>query len=510
VSSRRAPARPLEEALADPACYADATAPIRVVETHISWVFLTGRYAYKVKKPVKLPFLDFSTLRRRRHFCREELRLNRRLAPELYLAVVPIGGSSAAPRVGERPAFEYAVKMREFDAAARLDRRLAANAVPRSAVAEFAARLAAFHAGLPRLAAPSPGAELAAALENFEELRVTLPARFAQPLDELRAWTQRDGHALRGVFPARARSGAYRECHGDLHLENLLWHAGAIVAFDCLEFDARLREIDVISEVAFLAMDFIAHGRTDLAYVFVNCYLEASGDYAGLDVLRFYSVYRALVRAKVHALAKAQAHAALAPDRHLETAIALSRPARPLLLITHGLSGSGKTTVTEALVDALPALRVRSDIERKRLLGLAASARTRSAVGQGAYAPNMSRRTYETLGQAADRALRHGFNAIVDAAFLSRAERWTFRQIAAANGARFAILDCTTRVTELRRRIQARAALGRDASEATTAVLDRQLIEREPLDAAERRAAVRLDTGRRVSAASLVRKLATR
>jgi len=474
-------------------------------------VFLTGRYAYKVKKPVKLPFLDFSTLSRRLHFCREELRLNRRLAPELYIGVVPIGGSRAAPRVGQKPAFEYAVKMRQFAADARLDQRLAAGAVPRSAVTEFAARLAQFHGELPALDTdPTGQAAQAAARDNIAVLAEYVRSDQRSDLDTLRAWTESECANLTSVFARRTAAGKQRECHGDLHLENLLWHDGSIVAYDALEFDPALREIDVVSEASFLAMDMIAHRRPDLAYDFLNRYFEVSGDYAGIDTLRFYLVYRALVRAKVSAIKAAQAGRELRTNPYLKTAHDLSRPGVPLLLITHGLSGSGKTTMTNELIGPLRALRVRSDLERKRLHGLTADGRTASGVGQGLYLPRATRLTYDRLAHIADRALRHGFHVIVDATFLRRAERWEFRQIAAANAARFAILDCTAPLPELKRRISTRLTGGRDASEATLAVLEQQVATHEPLDRAERRSAVHVDTARSIRYAALAAALARR
>ena len=498
---RASPRRPaaskqtLATALLSPACYDHHVGNVRLAETHISWVFLTGRYAYKVKKPVKLPFLDFRTLPQRLHFCREELRLNRRLAPELYLGVVPIGGPRSTPRVGKKPAFEYAVKMRQFAPDARLDQKLAAGAVPRAAITEFATRLAKFHTGLPALDTDTAGqAAQAAARANIDALAQYVRGRQRRELDALRVWTERECANLASVFARRTTSGAERECHGDLHLENLLWRHGSIVAYDALEFDPALREIDVMSEVSFLAMDLIAHGRPDLAYDFLNRYFEIGGDYAGIEVLRFYLVHRALVRAKVGAIKTAQAGRGARANPYIETAHELCRPATPLLLITHGLSGSGKTTITDELIGRLRALRVRSDFERKRLHGLSVAARTDSGVGEGVYAANATRLTYARLAEIADRALRHGFNAIVDATFLRRAERLGLRQVAAFNGARFAILDCAAPAKELRRRITARGKAGRDASEATLAVLEQQLAAQEPLDRAEQRSAIRVDT----------------
>ena len=217
----RRPARaPLPQALLDPACYGPGVDEVRLVETHVSWVFLTGRHAYKVKKPVKLPFVDFSTLALRERFCHEELRINRRLAPDLYLAVVPIGGSAAAPRVGRKPAFEYAVKMREFPSDARLDRQLAANGVPGAAFAAFGATLAQFHGGLAPVRRVSAAEVARAAQRNVAELGEYLRASHATELERLRAWTDAQCERLAEIFAQRAAAGAHRECHGDLHLQN--------------------------------------------------------------------------------------------------------------------------------------------------------------------------------------------------------------------------------------------------------------------------------------------------
>jgi len=498
----------LPEALLDPRCYGPGVESVRLVETHVSWVFLTGRHAYKVKKPVKLPFVDFSTLKLRKHFCEEELRVNRRLAPELYLGVVPIGGTVEAPRIGRAPAFEYAVEMREFPADARLDRRLEANGVPREAAAELGARLAKFHGGLPPIRGVASAETAATAQSNVEELAALMPAQRRNEIAALRAWTERRCRTLLPIFERRAAAGAHRECHGDLHLQNLLWRDGKIVAFDALEFDRKLRDIDVISEAAFLAMDLRAHGRTDLAYEFLNRYLEVSGDYGGADVLGFYLVYRALVRAKVAAIKRAQSAADdHGVERYLATGLDLTAPKTPLLVITHGLSGSGKSHVCAELVSRLPALRVRSDVERKRLHGLEASARSSSQVGAGLYTAAATRRTYGALAEIADSLLRNGETALVDAAFLARRERLEFRQVAASNAAGFAILDCTASRRELERRIRARASAGRDASEADLAVLEHQLRTAEPLDRAERRQAITVDTERNIEYAKLAARL---
>ena len=508
--AKRPARRPIPEALRDPRCYGAGVSKVELIETHVSWVFLTGTYAYKVKKPVKLPFVDFSTLKLRKRFCDEELRVNRRLAPELYLGVVPIGGTPSAPRVGRKPAFEYAVKMREFATTDRLDRRLAAKRLPKQALAEFGATLARFHLGLPPVRGIAAGGADAGvtALRNIDELAGYLGPGRQRELELVRAWTERQCASLAPLFARRAAAGAHRECHGDLHLQNLLWRDGKVVAFDALEFDRKLRDVDVVSEVAFLAMDLRAHGRTDLAYELLNAYLEVSGDYGGVDVLPFYLVYRALVRAKVAAIKQAQSAAdGHDAERYMATALELCAPKKPVLVITRGFSGSGKTSVTDELVGRLPAIRARSDLERKRLHGLTASARTGSALGAGLYAAAASRRTYAALAEIADLLLRNGQSAIIDATFLRRRERLEFLQVAAANAARFVILDCAASPAELRRRVLKRARQGRDASEADLAVLEHQFASEEPLDRAERRHAVTVDTEGGFSYADLAARL---
>lgn len=482
-------------ALLGPAPYPHPVRQIEHIETHISDVFLTGDYAYKLKKPLDLGFLDFSTLEKRRLCCEEELRLNRRLAPELYLAVVPITGKPAQPRIcGEGEPFEYAVQMREFAQAGMLERVLARGELAAGHADEIAQLVAGFHAALPpALGDSSYGSAqsiMGPALQNFDQLSPLLEsATDRAALDRLRRWTQVQHASLASVFEQRRREGFVRECHGDLHLGNMVLIDGRVRIFDCIEFNPLLRWIDVINETAFLAMDLVQRRRSDLAFRFLNRYLEITGDYPGVRLLRYYMVYRALVRAKVAAMRAAQDNversvksALLAKcSAHLALAEELIDSARPALLILHGLSGSGKTSVSQIVLETVGAIRILSDVERKRLHGLSSGARSGSSLGEGIYTDSAGAATYDRLAALASCVLEGAFPALVDATFLKRGQRERFRSLAAGLALPFVIVHMDASERELRRRIGQRASEGTDASEATVAVLDRQLQTQDPL-----------------------------
>jgi predicted kinase len=326
----------------------------------------------------------------------------------------------------------------------------------------------------------------------------------AQRIWPLQRWLAEQREALRTAWRERQRHGAVRECHGDLHGANVVLLDGQLTAFDGLEFDPALRWIDVMSDVAFLTMDLQAHDRADLAYRLLDGWLQHSGDYAGLAVLRCYEVYRALVRALVQALRRraGQAPPAGAPD-YLAWAERHARPADTArLLITHGVSGSGKSTIASALLAQAGAIRVRSDVERKRLFGLTAL-QPSAAAALDIYTPEATRRTFERLAACARMALLAGWPVIVDAAFLRREERAAFRRLATELRVPFSILHCRAAPTQLQARVAARARAGVDASEATPQVLERQLAGYEPLDAAERACVLDAVTDEAVNVAAL-------
>jgi aminoglycoside phosphotransferase family enzyme/predicted kinase len=518
--------------------------PVRCIETHISWVLLDGEHAWKLKKPVRLGFLDFGSAELRERFCREELRLNRRLAPDLYLDVVAIRGSREQPRIDDEGApIDHAVLMREFAPGALLSERLAAGRLQGADLDRLAERIATFHEAAPAVAADtgagagagadadavagggSGGDGLGGSGDGFgsaahiEAATARVLDSLAQRLDDprvarLRAWCETEGARLRPVFERRRAEGKVRECHGDLHLANAVALGEEVTAFDCIEFDPDLRWIDVQSEVAFLAMDLMAHARGDLAFRFLDAWLARSGDYEGVQVLRYYLVYRALVRAMVAAIRAGQQVAGgvptttpangptAAPD-YLALADRLAGLRDPRLLITHGLSGSGKSHLAARLLEQAGALRLRSDVERKRLFGLRPLARSRSGPGDGIYRREDSERTYARLLALATIALDAGWPVVVDAAFLRASERDAFRAAARERGLPFTILHCRAEAGLLRERVRAREQRGGDPSEAGLAVLERQLAGHDPLRDDERPLAIEVDTGRPVDVGAL-------
>jgi aminoglycoside phosphotransferase family enzyme/predicted kinase len=498
--------------LQSPARFDHPVERFEVIETHISIVLLTGPYAYKFKKPVNLGFLDFSTLEKRKFYCEEELRLNRRLAPELYLDVLPVTGTPEDPWFeGNGPAVEYCVRMRQFPQEAQLDRVLARGELTRQHIDDLALQVAAFHQKIARAAPETPFGTPAQigkyALENFDQIQKMgtdhdFPATPSGNLPltkeivvcphflELRHWTTAQLTLLEPLLQKRKQDGWVRECHGDMHLTNMALLDGRIVLFDCIEFNPALYWIDVQSEVAFLLMDLDCRGRSDLAHRFLNRYLEGTGDYEGVALLDFYRTYRSMVRAKVACLQYQQ----VPPDakeredllhrfqHHVELAWRYTEkhPA-PTLTITHGLSGSGKTWFTERLVEREGAIRIRSDVERKRLAGFDAMAQSRSGLDEGLYHSDMTARTYDRLLVLARDILQSGFPVIVDATFLKRPQREAFRQLAQELTLPFRILDFQASKTTLQERIMRRQTLGLDASEATLTVLEHQLQTLESL-----------------------------
>lgn len=494
---------------------------IELAETHISLILMTGPFAYKFKKSVKLRFLDFSSLALRKRYCEEECRLNRRTTPELYAGVAVFTGDEHRPVLnGTGPVLEYAVKMVRFPARSEWRHALADGRLEACHVDSLATRLAEFHRDAPRVSAGYPGSAACIrqqALDNFSPFREPAQPAGIDPaeLNRLADWTAAAAGELHGVFASRQREGYVRDCHGDLHVGNILLIDGAPRLFDCIEFSENLRVIDVMSEVSFLFMDLDAAGRADFAWRLLNDWLQHTGDYSGLAVFRFYLAYRAMVRAGVSCIRLGQPgldtaqRAAAREDinRYLGEAGKWTRPGGGRLLITHGLSGSGKSWLARRLAERLGAVQVRSDVERKRLQGLPATHRATESAGEGLYRTEITAETYQRLAAAAEAILEAGFTAIIDAAFLKRAQRAELLEVARERRLPFLILDCAADPSILKSRLGQRLAAGIDASDADAAVLDWQLRTREELTADELAYALPIDTGQTVDTDAIVRKI---
>ncbi|HUQ72341.1 MAG TPA: AAA family ATPase [Planctomycetaceae bacterium] len=498
---------PLIRSLMRPEAYPHPVERLELLETHISWVILTGPYAYKLKKPVDFGFVNFTTLERRERFCHEELRLNGRMAPDLYRAVVPVfGPREAATLVGDGEPVEYAVQMQQFPHSALLPAALEEGRLQPEHLDRFAVELARFQ----RTAAVADGTQpfgdpdaVRAPIDGNFAVLTTLSEQ-AAAVRRLQDWSAAEFERLRPVFVARKQSGRVREGHGDLHLGNMVLLNGVVQAFDGLEFNASLRWIDVVSEVAFLVMDLQERGRPDLGARVLNHWLEETGDYAGLATWRWYFVYRALVRAKVAALRLKQPELSAddATQQHAEMAnyLALAerwtQPRPTAVLITHGVSGTGKSVVSERICERFGAVRMRSDIERKRLFGQWGDPVGPPLTGS-LYAESATDRVYrERLSGLVPHVLAAGFPVIVDATFLRRELRDVFAELAARLKVPFVILDVRADLAVLRSRLLARQQVGDDPSDADACVLDQQLQTCEPLTEAERRQAIEVRTDR--------------
>lgn len=501
AGDRAEPARSRPEwvdGLLSPSAYPHPVGEVKLVETHISWVFLTGPYAYKVKKPVSLGFLDFSSFERRRHFCHEEVRINRRFAPGLYLGVVPIGGTPSAPRVGDDTlgVLEWGVKLVQFDENDRLDARLDTGRLGPEDCRRLGAEIASVEAALdvadPSSGQGAPDRLSAVFTANLDQVRLHRPD-LAPDADAVGAWLRGRLTRDRDAFLARVAAGRIRECHGDLHLANIVLLDGRPVAFDAIEFNPDLRWIDVAADVAFVTMDLAFRGRADLAAEVTSAWMEAADDHAAATVLPVHRAARAVVRAAVSAIRAAQPGcpaevARLARDatgRYLAFARALARAARPSLIVVTGPSGSGKSTLAGTCVGRFGAVRLRSDVERKRISGMTATERPSANRVAALYSSRTTRRVYERLASLAGGLLAAGSTVVVDATCTARWQRDLLASAARDARVGLAWLEIDLPLDMLLSRVEDRARIGTDPSDATAATVRAQLAAREPFDAAE-------------------------
>ena len=449
-----------------------------LIQTHISSVILIGSDAYKLKRPVRFSFVDFSTLDNRHFFCREELRLNARTAPELYLEVLPVTGTLEMPALGgQGPVLEWALHMKRFPEEGVLSRQAELGHLTMEKMDLLARHLAQFHSKLPELCETELARfsdMLGRVKDNLSEIAPLLDAQKLVFLDlesfsqSLQSWAK-DCDA---EMPERKKRGFFRECHGDLHLANLVEIDGRLLAFDAIEFDQGLRCIDVINDLAFAFMDLLAFGQTELAWRLVSSYLELTGDYEGLRLLKGYAANRALVRAKVTLLSGGPA---LTVQTYLTLAAALLKVnQQPLLVLVGGVSGSGKSTFANFIAPMLQAVRVRSDRERKRL-----AAQTQSGDERVLYSPDMTSQTYAQLISIARSSLSAGISVVVDATFTQSKFYEGFVALSKSLSCSLKVFECVAAESVMRERLLARDRLGTDPSDATAEVLAQQLLMKD-------------------------------
>lgn len=486
--------RNLASELQQSGAYPFPVSGVDLVETHVSWIFLAGPFAYKVKKPVNFGFVDYSTPDRRRHFCEEEVRLNRRLAPDVYLGVVPITLWADTLRFeGAGETVDYAVKMKRLPQERMLDCLLEGDALTTLDVERLARHIARFHAQ----ARTGPGVDEFGARQVIEQ---NWRENFDQVQPFVGRWLRHDQFArtyafvrhqldwMAPVFERRVTERRIRDCHGDLRAESIWMDpSGSFQVFDCIEFNERFRYGDVASEVAFLASDLDWRGRPDLAWNWVEAYVDASADQDLRCVLPFYKCYRAFVRGKVEALEQHgvgsitdRCRHGQAAREHFELAELYTLRFPPTLFVTCGQIGSGKTTLARGLASVLALPVISSDVVRKQLAGMDPRERRPSALDQGLYRPEVSRQTYDAMYGQATAILRQGQSVILDATFGQADERRRAAEAARLAGAGWMVLHVEAPDSVIYQRLTARSQGQTSESDAGSEIFDQVRTRFEP------------------------------
>lgn len=494
---------PLIQQMQRPEFYPHPVAePVKLVQTHVSYVLLTGEFAYKIKKTVDFGFLDYSTLEKRRHFCQEELRLNRRTAPELYLDVVSIAKQGNGYSFGE-PAVEYAVKMRQFPQECLLSQLFERGELGEDLMRRLAGAVADFHLG----------AETNDYIRSFGEIpqiRQSIDENYEQTLDFVggpqtqaqlegtRAFTDAFFEEQQELLKRRCDRNWIRACHGDLHLNNICLWQDRLILFDCIEFNEPFRYVDVMFDIAYVVMDLQAQGRRDLSAAFLSCYVERTGDWEGLQVLPLYVSRQSYVRAKVTSFllkdpsvdepTKQQASQTAA--RYYRLAYEYVKPQPGRIVMMAGLSGSGKSTAAQEVVRQSGAIQIRSDAVRKHLAGIPLEQRGDDSL----YAPEMTQSTYSKLLELGLDLAAMGYSVVLDAKYDRQALRQAVLNRAEAAGIPCEILHCQAPMDVLKQRLQQRSG---DIADATVAVLEQQTME--PFSKAEQGHLNTIDTTQSLS-----------
>ena len=494
---------PLVQALLDPGVYPHSASSVEMVETHVSFIFFVGDFVYKVKKPVDFAFLDFTTLEKRRHYCRRELELNRRICPEVYIGVDEIreqGGRFVVGGPGRT--VEYAVKMRRLPSKNSLEQLVKDGRVSLQHIERIASRVARFHRQSetgPRIIVHG---DLRAVRKNVEE-NFAQTRRFARAVlpredyDDLVAYSQAFMEVRKHVFQARAEEGRIRDCHGDLHVAQIFletppddgsWDGISII--DCIEFNERFRCSDVTEDIAFLAMDLDFHGRHDLSETFAAAYARESGDWGVFDLLDFFKVYRAYVRGKVACFRSEDPSLPGCVRREaLETARAYFRLShsytprlpQPAIILVSGVTGMGKSTLAAELARRRSMVHISSDVTRKNLVGIEPAVHRCEPFMEGIYSPSFSDRTYAAMLEKAREHLQAGDSVILDGTFRRAKERRDVLDLAKDLNAEAWIVQCSLDEEEAHRRLERRIKTGGSVSDGRWELYHQQLLQWEPV-----------------------------
>jgi len=479
--------------------------PIQVIQTHISWIFLTGDFAYKIKKPMNFGFLDFTTLEKRRHFCQEELRLNQRGAPDLYLAVIPITQTGETFHFqGSGQVVDYALKMRQFPQDSLLSRYFDRGELTADLIQRLARRVADYHRQAPTDPYVTSFGQVSqvrqAFDENYAQTRGFIGRAQTQAYFETtQAYTDAFFASQGSLFQARMEAGKIRECHGDLHLGNICYWQDRFYLFDCIEFNESFRYVDVMYDIAYGVMDLQVRQRPDLANGYLNTYLEWTGDWAGVLVLNIYLIRQSYVRAKVNSFllddpSASATDKAAAADRarsYYQLAWSYTQPQQGAIILMAGLSGSGKSTVARYLAQHYPApfgaIHIRSDAVRKHLGGIPLLERGPDSL----YTPAMTHKTYTHLLELGIPIAQAGYTVILDGKYDRQDLRHQAMTAATQAGIPIRILHCHLPEPLLRQRLQQRQG---DIADATVDLVSQQQQTWEPFTPAEQGILLSLDT----------------
>ncbi len=504
--------RKLINQLLKPSTYPDVTRNVTLLQTHISFLFLTDDYVYKIKKPVDLGFLNFTTLDRRRFYCEEEVRLNRRLCPDVYLGVVQIRESEQGITFnGSGIIVEYAVKMRRLPEHRMLDRLLQEDKVEENDVRRIEATIARFHETAERSTEIDRYGDLSVIKHNWDEnfrqiadfIGVTISR---QDMDMIEEWVYFFLSHREKLFAERVDGGFIRDCDGDIHAENICL-GDKICIFDCIEFNERFRYIDTAADIASLLMDFDYHNKRSFSDIFIAEYRTLSGDTGMLQILEFYKLYRAFVRGKVESFKlhdrdmtsdeKTSAREKAIRHFRLARGYILRKKLAPALILFSGLMGTGKSTLASEIAFEVGLDLVRSDVVRKKIAGIPATERDFSGYNTGIYSADYSKETYGRLLKTAEKTLSSGSGIVLDASFRRRSDREPFRLLAQKLNIPFFIINTSCADELVKQRLTSRMSNVKEPSDGRWEIFYNQKAEFECITENEGEHIV-LDTSRPV------------